>query len=211
MDKITFNRIVEYVLQENDGFIHDSSHSVRVTNLAYRIAKTFEVVDMDVLIASCLLHDIGRIKQGNDCSICHAEEGGKMAYDFLQTLGWSREKCMKVRECIVSHRYKSAVMPRTIEAKILYDADKLDMTGAIGIARVLLYKGYMKKSIYNSKDKDSFLNEYRDRLLRVYDSFYTEEARKIADNRKALTHLFYQDIIDNDSLNSVDDILPFQE
>ena len=89
---------------------------------------------------------------------------------------------------------------------IVKKTDKLDMTGAIGIARVLLYQGFMEQSIYR-KDEDSFLNEYQERLLKVYDSFYTEEARKLANKRKDLTYLFYQEIIGDKLLNDYENIL----
>ncbi len=100
------------------------------------------------------------------------------------------------------------MQPTTIEAKILLDADKLDMTGAIGIGRVLLYQGFMKKSIY-CKGEDSFLNEYRERLLKVYDSFYTEEAKEIASQRKELTHMFYQEILKDRALNDFSNITQY--
>ncbi len=131
-----------------------------------------------------------------------------MAYMFLKKYGWDEENCIRVKECISSHRYLSSMQPTTIEAKILLDADKLDMTGAIGIGRVLLYQGFMKKSIY-CKGEDSFLNEYRERLLKVYDSFYTEEAKEIASQRKELTHMFYQEILKDRALNDFSNITQY--
>lgn len=77
MDKEIFDKIIDYVLQENDGFIHDAAHSFRVTNIACEIAKGYEEVNMDVLIASCLLHDVARLRQMVDRSVCHAEKAEK--------------------------------------------------------------------------------------------------------------------------------------
>ena len=201
MDKETLRKINNYMLTMTDGFIHDKTHVYRVTNQAISIAKEYSEVNMDVLIASCLLHDIGRIIQGKSNKVCHAVEGANRAYDFLKQLGWSEEYCVHVKDCIISHRYKTETSPKTIEAKILFDSDKLDMTGAIGISRVLLYKGYMNQPVYGDDCEDSFLEEYRDRLLKVYDVFYTEQARKIAFERKKLTEIFYEQIIHNEEMN----------
>ncbi len=206
MDKQIFRKIIDYVLQENDGFIHDAYHSFRVANMACYIARKREDVNMDILIASCLLHDIARSREMENSSVCHAKAGGEIAYSFLKECGWDEEKCSRVRDCIVSHRYSSTISPESIEAKILFDADKLDMTGAIGIARVLLYQGFLGKSIY-AKDRNSFLSEYQERLLKVYDSFYTDEARELANNRENITYSFYQEIIKDNSLNNYENVM----
>ena len=108
---------------------------------ALQIAKGYPDVNRDILIASCLLHDIGRMKQFQNPQLCHAEEGGKMAYEFMRSLGWNEKDCKHIQECITTHRFRTDRQPESIEAKILFDADKLDVTGALGISRTLLYKG----------------------------------------------------------------------
>lgn len=211
MEKELFKKIDQYMLNMTDGFIHDETHVYRVTNYALIIAKEYKDINEDILIASCLLHDVGRVMQGKGNSICHAMQGGNMAYEFLKQEGWDETDCLHVKECIASHRYKSKLLPKTMEAKILFDADKLDMTGAIGISRVLLYKGFMEESIYNEKSQNSFLSEYEERLLKVYDVFFTEKAREIAMKRKKLTQIFYEQIISEKLFNGTDKILVKKE
>ena len=131
-----------------DGFIHDETHVYRVTNYALIIAKEYKDIKENILIASCLLHGIGRVMQGKGNLICHAIQGGSMAYQFLKQEGSDETDWLHVKECIASHRCKSKLLPKTMDAKILFDADKLVITGAIGILRVLLYKRLMEESIY---------------------------------------------------------------
>lgn len=86
---------------------HDPFHVYRVLYQALRIAGAYREVNQDILIASCLLHDIGRMKQFQNPQLCHAIEGGKMAYAFMKELGWREEDCKHIQECITTHRFKN--------------------------------------------------------------------------------------------------------
>ncbi len=83
-------------------------------------------VNYDILIAACLLHDIGRGEQYKNPSVCHAAVGGEMAYRFLTEKGFDKAFAEQVKQCICTHRYRKGNPPQSIEAKILFDADKLD-------------------------------------------------------------------------------------
>lgn len=208
MTKRDYNLIVNFMEENMKDVAHDILHVYRVLNQSIIIAKFYEDIDYDVLIAACLLHDIGRSAQFNEPKICHALAGSQMAYQFLVDLGWNDSQCIKVRHCIATHRYRNTALPETIEAKILFDADKLDITGALGIARTLLYKGKVneplyamdkfKNSIYIKEENqpESFIKEYHYKLFKVYDMFFTEEAKKIAQKRKKLTENFYNELLD---------------
>ena len=192
MTKQTFDQIEAHMLSYMRDSAHDRHHIDRVLYSALDIAKHEENIDYDVLIASCLLHDIGREKQAVDPRICHARAGGEMAYDFLLSLGWEKEKSLHVRDCISTHRYRGDNPPRTIEARILFDADKLDACGAMGIARTLIYSGQAGEPLYRLDEQgqivtdsfdaksDSFFEEYNFKLRKVYDAFYTKAAAQLA-------------------------------
>ena len=96
--------------------------------------------DADVLIAACLLHDVGRAEQFRDPQADHAQVGAEKALRFLRDEGWGEDFAQRVAACIRTHRYRSDAPPASPEAKILFDADKLDVTGAMGVARTLLYQ-----------------------------------------------------------------------
>lgn len=143
----------------NNCAAHDIDHVLRVYNLALTIAKEESGVDLEILQAAVLLHDIGGAKEANDPdgNIDHAVVGAEMAGSILIELGFSSEQISHIKDCILSHRYRNDNEPKTIEAKILFDADKLDGVGAIGIARGYAWVGKYKAKIYKKVDD---LNQY---------------------------------------------------
>ena len=184
---------------------HDKQHIYRVLYNALEIARTEETVDYDVLIAACLLHDIGRKEQFEDPALCHAAVGAEKAYRFLIENKFSVEFSNKVRHCIQTHRFRRNIHPESIEAKILFDADKLDVTGALGIARTLMYKGNMVEPIYavlpdgsisdgTQDDAPSFFREYKFKLEKLYDRFYTRKGAQMAQQRQKTAQSFYESL-----------------
>lgn len=184
---------------------HDSEHIYRVLNYALDIAEK-HTVDTDVLTAAVLLHDIGRGAQFRNPALDHAAVGSEMAYDFLIKSGWDADKAEHVKKCISTHRYRKNSGPESTEAKILFDADKLDVTGAVGIARTLAYIGIVGEPLYSVADdgqildgtKDtapSFFQEYNFKLKHIYDGFYTARAKEIAAERKETAQLFYEALL----------------
>lgn len=194
-----------YMEQFAGDVAHDKEHIYRVLNTALDIAKTEAGVNKPILIAACLLHDIGRGKQFENPKLCHAREGAKMAYQFLRGKEVNQEEAIKVKECIETHRFRSDVSPESIEAKILFDADTLDVTGALGIARSLYYEGKTGIPLYHVDRKgkiiegeedleDSFLKEYNYKLKNVYKRLYTKRGKEIAEERRKITGAFYEEL-----------------
>ena len=186
-----------------DHSAHDKEHVYRVLYQALEIAETEPDVDYDVLIAACLLHDIGRQAQFENPALCHAVAGAQMAHAFLTEQGFGEDFARKVSHCIHAHRFSNRLHPESPEAKILFDADKLDVTGAMGIARTLLYQGSLDQPLYsllpNGSVSDgtedtapSFFQEYKRKLERLYETFYTAKGRQLAQTRKADAVAFYR-------------------
>lgn len=208
MKREMYTAIEQYMLQCMKDSAHDKDHVYRVLMGAMLIAREEAPEDMDVLIASCLLHDIGRPDQIADPSLCHAQVGAERAYAFLLELGWEEPRADHVRQCIRSHRFRKSDPPRSLEARILYDADKLDVTGAIGVGRTLQYNGALGEPLYTTAadgrildgsgdgEPDSFLREYRFKLARVYDRFLTPTGAKLAAGRRAAADAFYRAIME---------------
>lgn len=219
MNKKTYSIIEKYMLNKMKDSAHDYLHIYRVLYRALEISCNYDDINKDVLIASCLLHDIGRQAQFDNPSLCHAKEGGKMAYEFLKEIGWKEKECIHVQDCISSHRFRVDNPPKTIEAKILFDSDKLDVTGALGIARSLIYKGQVGEPIYtidkNNKVQDgseedapeSFFKEYHYKLKKLYNHFYTEEARNIAQTREMMTISFYDELLAEVDIDGLKELL----
>ena len=136
-----YEKTEAYMLSCMNDSAHDKEHVYRVLYYALEIAKPEPDVDYEILITSCLLHDIGRKEQFENPGLCHARVGGDKAYAFLVGAGWTQERALRVKQAVAAHRYRSDNPPESIEAKILFDADKLDVTGAVGIARTCFIKG----------------------------------------------------------------------
>ena len=148
MTQETFTILENYMLSCMEDSVHDKEHIYRVLYNAMEIAKTETDVDYDVLICTCLLHDIGRKEQFDNPSLCHAMVGGEKAYYFLIEHGFEEGYAEAVKQCIQTHRYRKSNPPESLEAKILFDADKLDVAGAIGVARTLVYRGIVSEPLY---------------------------------------------------------------
>ena len=186
---------------------HDKEHVYRVLYAALDLAEHERGADLDVLIAACLLHDIGRQEQFADPTVDHAEAGARKAEIFLTGCGFSQDFADKTADCIRAHRFRSAAPPRTLEAKILFDADKLDVTGAMGIARTIFYQGQEGLPLYSTDadgrvlpgapgEPDSFMREYKFKLAGLYDKFLTERGRELAQQRQAAAVNFCQKLLE---------------
>jgi len=221
MTKTEYTAIETYMLAQMKDSAHDRHHVYRVLNSALDIASYETVNDMDVLLAACLLHDIGREKQFANLELCHARIGGEMAYEFLLSLGLTEQQALHVKDCISTHRFRGDNPPQSIEAKILFDADKLDASGAIGIARTLIYEGQVSEPLYiineagnivtdgGGAEISSFFQEYNYKLKNVYDSFFTAHARKTAIERKNAAQDFYNSLYAEISTNHENGIKNF--
>lgn len=205
MNKDVYTTIESYMLSCMKDSAHDKEHVYRVLYNALDIAAAESCVDYDVLIAACLLHDIGREEQFKDPKLDHAEVGGDKAHRFLTERGFSAEFADKVKSCIVTHRFRKSRPPESLEAKILFDADKIDVTGAMGVARTLVYKGGVGDPLYSLRadglpssgegdQKSSFFQEYHFKLKNLYDRFYTDRGRELAQQRRAAAKAFYDSL-----------------
>ena len=185
----------EYMRASMDDGAHGTDHVYRVLYIAMDIAATEENVDYDVLLAACLLHDIARREQGQGLVKCHAAAGAEKARDFLLENGWDENFGNKVAHAIRTHRFSVTRQPESIEAKILFDADKVDVTGAMGVARTLQYGGEMGEPLYTLlpdgmpspgrvEEAPSFFQEYKRKLERLYERFYTRRGLELARSRQ---------------------------
>lgn len=205
MKSDTYTLLEKYMLSCMEDSAHDKEHIYRVLYNALDIAKTENDVDYDVLIGACLLHDIGRKEQYENPALCHAVVGGEKAYNFLIEHGFDVTYAEKVKQCIKTHRYRKNNPPQSLEAKILFDADKLDAAGAMGIARTLMYKGIVSEPLYSllpdgmvsdgeNDTAPSFFQEYKYKLEKIYSNFYTTKGTEVARERQQAAIDFYNSL-----------------
>jgi len=196
-----YKTIESYMLEQMKDSAHDKYHIYRVLDTAMKIAAHEPNADITVLTAACFLHDIGRDAQAQNPNLCHAQVGAEMAYNFLEMQGYKH--ATHVRDCISTHRYRGDNLPQTIEAKILFDADKLEASGVIGIARTLIYAGQHSCPLYELDDNgkiiidsgDTFVTEYNYKLKNISDCLYTAHAKVIAQKREKAARDFYNALV----------------
>lgn len=209
MDRNSWHLLEEYMFIRMQDSAHDRQHVYRVLNNAIEIAKDEENVNMDVLMVAALLHDVGRADERDDPKADHAITGGDRVYQVLTEmpeLAFSTDFAEHVRQCIRTHRFRRNDPPATIEARILFDADKLDVCGAIGIARTLMYSGAHDRPMYTTfpdgtirdgkgDQEDSFCREYRFKLEGMYDRFLTKRGAELARERQNAAVEFYHALL----------------
>lgn len=192
IDKVQKN-IFEQFNGEATG--HDWYHIQRVLNLS-RSIQSQEGGDLEVIELAALLHDISDHKFNGG----KLDEGGKVAYDLLIKLGAEESMANEVKYIVDHISYKganTATEMKTLEGKIVQDADRLDAIGAIGIARTFAYGGHKGQPMYDPEKKPVFhtsfeeyasagtntINHFYEKLLLLSSRLNTETARKIGKER----------------------------
>lgn len=170
---------------------HDFDHVLRVYRLAERIGQA-EGADMAVLRTATLLHDIARPDQDAGRISDHAAGGARRAREILAD--GPSEFAEAVAHAIETHRFRVNRPPKTLEAKILYDADKLDAIGAVGIARVFAYGAHRGRRLWAAPDADEHtaMKEFTVKLSKIKGTLLTESARAIAEERHAFMVEFFE-------------------
>lgn len=172
---------------------HDWDHTERVHTLCLRIGRK-EKADLGVLALASLLHDIGREAEDRAHGrVCHARIGAALAKTILERQGCDRATARAVVACIRTHRFRRGGAPRSLEARILFDADKLDSIGAVGIGRAFLFAGEVGARLHDKNvdvartkpytREDTAYREYLVKLRRVRDRMTTREGRRLAAGR----------------------------
>lgn len=199
-----YDKIKDIVEKELSCSAHNLDHVMRVYRLSLLLAEHEENVDLDVLIPAALLHDIARVKECNDNTgeTDHAILGSGIAEEILRKLEYEDDKIEKIKHCIVTHRFRSGNEPKTIEAKILFDADKLDALGAIGTARCFMLAGQFGQRLSSNQYSEEYINqnitengrikdasehspfmEYEFKFKNIPNKLYTEKAKQIGVSR----------------------------
>lgn len=190
------------LLLHNQSPAHDFEHIIRVYKNAEMISKQEESVDLDIVLAAALLHDLVVYPKGSSKTINSADDSAEIAKKILlEYKDYPREKIEKVADAIRTHSYSKRLVPETLEGKILQDADRLDAIGAIGIARTFSVGGSENRSLYNPTDPfceserqlddtQWTLDHIKKKLMILKNSMHTKTAKKIAEERTEFMELF---------------------
>jgi uncharacterized protein len=191
---------------KNSRGSHDWSHTERVYRLCTRIGER-EGADLEILRIAALLHDIGRNEQDlTKGQVCHAKVGARLAREVLEGVDLEPDKVEQVIHCIRTHRFRGKHHPESIEARVLFDADKLDSIGAVGIGRAFLFAGEVGAKVHNGgidlsqtssySEEDTAYREFAVKLRKVKDRMLTHEGRKMAEERHRFMEQFFERLHD---------------
>jgi len=193
-------------LLEHPVIAHGFDHVQRVQELCRLVGKS-EKANILVLEVAAILHDIGRKHEVDDPEIDHAEKSAEISAEILKKVKFSNELTSQVLYAIKMHRFRKMGLAKTLEAKILQDADKIDAGGAIGIAKMFAYYGgYQKIDLYHIDDpfaekrdlddKRFVLDHFYTKLLKLADLMNTKTGKELATKRRAFMKLFLRQLRD---------------
>ncbi|MCS7119487.1 MAG: HD domain-containing protein [Archaeoglobaceae archaeon] len=161
--------------------VHDEDHVARVIRIAKFLAEK-EGANIEIVLKSAELHDVARNFEN------HAFASAMVAEKILREQGFDEKFIFAVKDSIETHSFSTKIEPKTLEARILSDADKLDAMGAVGVARAFMFSGEKGRSIEDT------LRHFEEKLLKLKNNLYTDTAKRIGKNRHRFLELFYEEI-----------------
>jgi uncharacterized protein len=191
---------------ESDA-VHDFDHVLRVLRVAEKLAA-LEGADMEIVHAAALLHDVSGSAPGSEERENHHIYSAEYAGRVLAEEGWPTERIKAAQHCIRAHRYRNGGEgPTTIEAQCVFDADKLDVIGAIGAARTIAYATLAGEPFYSEPSQQylesgreiegephSAYHEYLFKLRKIKDRLFTPAARKMAEHRDRVLRDYFEEL-----------------
>jgi len=205
LEPISLEQAREYYSEADPA--HDFDHILRVWALAERIGAA-EGADLGILKPAVLLHDVGRPEELRD-GRCHAQAGAEKAREILSD--WPPDKLEAIAHAIAAHRFRDDLAPQTLEAKVLFDSDKLDSIGAVGVARAYVICGLRGQRLWsevdphyvhaltkdrsqarhNSPSNHTPAHEFAFKLEQIKDMLFTTTAHQIAKERHCFMEEFF--------------------
>jgi uncharacterized protein len=191
--------------------VHGWDHVKRVCALAEWLARQVGA-DAEIVRAAALLHDVAGAAPQEGASDgakrrSHEQASAEFARRRLTEEGWPESRIEAVLHCIRSHRFRSSEAPASLEAQVLFDADKLDVLGAFGAARTIAYAVQAGTPIY-ARPSERFLSsgeleagephsayhEYWFKLRKIFGQLHTDPARALGEERAALLTAFFDSL-----------------
>ncbi len=181
---------------------HDVSHILRVWRNAAAIAATEPAADVELLVAGVLLHDCVAVEKDSPLRSQASRLAAERARGIVAELGWTPARVDALAHAIEAHSFSAGIEPRTLEARVLQDADRLDAIGAIGIARCFYTGGRMGSLLYDAEDPGAerrglddrryAIDHFPAKLFKVADGFRTPAGQAMARARAATMRGFVE-------------------
>lgn len=199
LKKLTF----EIRKQIQNDPAHDFEHIMRVCKNVKRIAK-HENVNLNLVLAAALLHDIVSFPKSDKRSKTSSLKSAQKAKQILEKYNYTQNEIKIIVDAIADHSFSQNKIPKTIEGKILQDADRLDALGAIGIARTFSVGGAENRPIYSvtdpfcrvrsPDDQNWTVDHFYRKLLLLEQKMNTKIAKKEAKRRTRVLRAFLAEL-----------------
>lgn len=187
----------------DSGAGHDYDHTLRVMKNAELLLAQEPEADGEILRFAALLHDCARPEEHNSKGeVCHAQRGAEIALELMLDQGLPPDFCQAVAEAVRAHRYRDGIVPDTPEGKILFDADKLDSLGAVGLGRAFLFAGSCGARVHNTAEEalageaygveDTAYREYLVKLRHLPAAMLTPAGRRLGEERLKFMTAFFE-------------------
>jgi uncharacterized protein len=182
---------------------HDLAHVRRVVANARALAAA-EGAEMAVVLPAAWLHDCVVLPKDSAQRPFASRLAAEAAAGFLSARGYPAAHIPAIRHAIEAHSFSAGIPPRTLEARVVQDADRLDALGAIGIARTLLLGGVMGKPLYDEAEplpqtrppdeRQNVIDHFYVKLLRLADGMHTAAGRREGERRTWLMRVYLAEL-----------------
>ncbi|MDY0419646.1 phosphohydrolase [Enterobacter sp. 170198] len=194
MELARWQHSFERWLEENhttDDTAHDISHFRRVWMTAQKI-MAHQAADPLVVLTACYFHDIVSLpknhpERSRSSQLAARKTSAILRRDFPD---FPSECYAAVEHAVEAHSFSAGIVPQSMEAKIVQDADRLEALGAIGLARVFAVSGALGVPLFDADDpfadarplddRAFALDHFQTKLLRLPDTMQTEMGRELA-------------------------------
>lgn len=178
---------------------HDDMHVRRVVANARMLAAA-EGADPHIVLPAAWLHDCVIVPKDAPERTLASRLAAAAAGDFLRDAGYPAPHIPAIRHAIEAHSFSAKIPPRTIEARVVQDADRLDALGAVGIARTMMLGGAMGQPLYDARepfpveraadDRRNVLDHFFVKLLTLSGTMQTRAGRDEAARRTAFMRAY---------------------
>ena len=130
---------------------HDLAHVQRVVAWARRLACA-EGAALEVVVPAAWLHDVVAVPKDSPSRSQASRLAARAAAAWLLEVEYPERHIEDVAHAIEAHSFSAGVEPRTLEARVVQDADRLDALGAVGVARLYATAGTMGSALVHPDD-----------------------------------------------------------
>jgi uncharacterized protein len=182
---------------------HDREHIRRVVITARRLAAA-EDADLAVVVPAAWLHDCVVVPKDSPQRSLASTLAARAAAGFLRGIQYPETHLAAIEHAIAAHSFSANIQPRTVEAQVVQDADRLDAIGAIGVARCLMLGGALGRRLYHPAepfpatrqpdDRAYTIDHFYLKLLRLAESMTTAAGREEARRRTVFMRGFLEQL-----------------